>query len=237
MGKIKDLTGQRFGHLTVLEITDQRKNRQVVWKCRCDCGNITYVVGQALRTGHTTTCGCSWKQERAEDLSGKKFGKLTVLSRNYDKQSKDRISFWNCKCECGNTRIVSARMLRSGKTFACHSCQATKSTGEQEIANLLNQYGYRYTQQYFFEDCISPRNGLLWFDFAVFNNKNQLLELIEYDGIQHFKPVDYFGGQEEYDYRKQCDEVKTKYCKNKHIKLVRVPYTLKNKITLKDLGL
>lgn len=237
MGKIKDLTGQRFGHLTVLEITDQRKNRQVVWKCRCDCGNITYVVGQALRTGHTTTCGCSWKQERAEDLKGKRFGKLTVLSRNYDKQSKDRISFWNCKCDCGNMRIVSSRMLRNGKTFACHNCQATKSTGEQEIANLLNQHGYRYIQQYSFNDCVSPRQGVLWFDFAVFDNKNKLLELIEYDGIQHFKPVDYFGGQKEYNYRKQCDEVKTKYCKDNHIKLIRVPYTLKNKITLKDLGL
>ena len=57
MGKIKDLTGQRFGDLVVLEITPERKNRQVVWKCQCDCGNITYVVGQALRSGHTKSCG------------------------------------------------------------------------------------------------------------------------------------------------------------------------------------
>ena len=53
MGKIKDLTGQRFGKLTVLEITEERRNRQVVWKCQCDCGNIVYVVGGSLRNGHT----------------------------------------------------------------------------------------------------------------------------------------------------------------------------------------
>ena len=45
MGKIIDLTGQKFNKLTVIEKTDERKNRQVVWKCRCDCGNISYVVG------------------------------------------------------------------------------------------------------------------------------------------------------------------------------------------------
>ena len=45
MGRIKDLTGQKFGKLIVLEITPERRNRQVVWKCLCECGNITYVVG------------------------------------------------------------------------------------------------------------------------------------------------------------------------------------------------
>ena len=58
MGKIKDLTGEVFGRLTVLEMTPERRNRQVVWKCQCECGNITDVVGQALRTGHTKSCGC-----------------------------------------------------------------------------------------------------------------------------------------------------------------------------------
>lgn len=82
MGKIKDLTGQKFGKLTVLEITNERRNRQVVWKCQCECGNITYVVGQALRTGHTTTCGCGHHNSKnAKQLEGQKFSKLTVLKR------------------------------------------------------------------------------------------------------------------------------------------------------------
>lgn len=45
MGKIKDLTGEVFGRLTVLGMTPERRNRQVVWKCQCECGNITDVVG------------------------------------------------------------------------------------------------------------------------------------------------------------------------------------------------
>jgi hypothetical protein len=45
---IKDLQGQRFGKLVVLEITDQRNNGAVVWKCKCDCGNIAYVSSKNL---------------------------------------------------------------------------------------------------------------------------------------------------------------------------------------------
>lgn len=56
--KKKDLTGQRFGHLTVLRDTGERKNKCIVWECRCDCGNITYVRSISLTSGNTTSCGC-----------------------------------------------------------------------------------------------------------------------------------------------------------------------------------
>ena len=96
MGKIKDLTGQKFGKLTVLEITTERRNRQVVWKCQCNCGNIVYIVGSSLRNGHTQSCGCSWYEDKAEDLTGQQFGKLTVLKRNKDKNNKSRNAYWDC---------------------------------------------------------------------------------------------------------------------------------------------
>ena len=54
---IKNLTGQRFGKLLVLEDSGQRtKYRNVIWKCRCDCGEITFVSGGDLNT-HTKSCG------------------------------------------------------------------------------------------------------------------------------------------------------------------------------------
>ena len=56
---IKDMTGQKFGSLLVLEATDQRKRGQVMWKCLCDCGNETYITGSDLRTGNTKSCGCN----------------------------------------------------------------------------------------------------------------------------------------------------------------------------------
>lgn len=61
----KDLTNQRFGKLVALE-TDGYYNKQILWKCKCDCGTITKVRSNYLLSGHTTSCGCgrSWGQGR-----------------------------------------------------------------------------------------------------------------------------------------------------------------------------
>lgn len=61
MGKIVDLTGQRFGRLTVVSCAGRTSSRQAKWRCICDCGNITIVSGGNLRSGNTTSCGCSRK--------------------------------------------------------------------------------------------------------------------------------------------------------------------------------
>ena len=52
-----DLTGQRFGRLKVLEFVPNDR-RKAYWKCQCDCGNITTIIGRDLRRGHTLSCGC-----------------------------------------------------------------------------------------------------------------------------------------------------------------------------------
>ena len=54
----KDLIGQKFGRLTVLEDTGKRKKGRIVWLCRCDCGRETNVMGDNLSRGHTQSCGC-----------------------------------------------------------------------------------------------------------------------------------------------------------------------------------
>lgn len=59
-----DLTGQKFGRLTVIsratkdELLNKKRYNQVFWKCLCDCGNIKFVSGGHLRDGHTKSCGC-----------------------------------------------------------------------------------------------------------------------------------------------------------------------------------
>ena len=55
--KLIDLTGQKFGRLTVIERHDKKR-----WKCQCDCGNITYSDGYQLRKGITKSCGCYQKE-------------------------------------------------------------------------------------------------------------------------------------------------------------------------------
>lgn len=58
MSEIKNIVGQRFGRLIVIKDTGVRKNEEVAWLCRCDCGSLLYVRGYNLRSGQTRSCGC-----------------------------------------------------------------------------------------------------------------------------------------------------------------------------------
>lgn len=57
MGNPLDLTGQRFGRLTAIELGANRNKRRM-WRCVCDCGNEKYVTTSNLRCGITKSCGC-----------------------------------------------------------------------------------------------------------------------------------------------------------------------------------
>jgi hypothetical protein len=71
-----DLTGKRFGKLTVLEYTNERRNGSVMWLCKCDCGNTKLIRQQNLTKGNTVSCGCFRKENSSEmrktGFSGKK---------------------------------------------------------------------------------------------------------------------------------------------------------------------
>lgn len=57
MRKVHDLTGQRFGHLTVIKRSDRRQgSNSIQWLCRCDCGRKLIVRSDNLVTGHSTQC-------------------------------------------------------------------------------------------------------------------------------------------------------------------------------------
>ena len=58
MPAVIDLTGEKFGRLTVLAYDGKSKDRKSLWKCCCDCGNERTVMGRHLRSGHTVSCGC-----------------------------------------------------------------------------------------------------------------------------------------------------------------------------------
>lgn len=63
-----DLTGKRFGRLTVLEFVPNGKNGNSYWKCRCDCGNEPIINGGLLKLGHTKSCGCLNREEKTKRI-------------------------------------------------------------------------------------------------------------------------------------------------------------------------
>ena len=58
----EDLTGRRFGRLTVIDFYDHNKYGQPRWLCECDCGNTAVVTGSDIRSGSTSSCGCLWRE-------------------------------------------------------------------------------------------------------------------------------------------------------------------------------
>jgi len=62
MQTLIDLTGQRFGRLTVMSEAE-RKNKHRMWNCKCDCGGYTKVYDGSLKRGLTTSCGCYRREQ------------------------------------------------------------------------------------------------------------------------------------------------------------------------------
>lgn len=80
MGKIKDMSGQKFGRLTVIKYT--RTQHGAYWLCKCDCGNTTEVRGDMLRNGRIKSCGCL-QNDRREEVCTKHGQSKTKLYKNY----------------------------------------------------------------------------------------------------------------------------------------------------------
>lgn len=177
---LKDETGKKYGRLTVLSRAGT-KSHCATWLCQCDCGNQIIVYGPTLRSGETTSCGCKkYESKNGIDETGKKYGLLTVIERSQNRTNNTHI-FWKCRCDCGNEIIVNGQNLRNGIVKSC-GCLCM-SAGEIAISELLKNNNINYKSQYTFDDCRSPTNYLLRFDFAIFDTNNQLVELIEYNGL------------------------------------------------------
>ncbi len=94
----------------------------------------------------------------------------------------------------------------------CQICKLSK--GELKIINILSNRNIEFKSQYKFEKLN------LVFDFYILH----LNLAIEYDGIQHFKPINYFGGQKAFESQTKRDNQKDEYCKKNNIHLLRIPY-------------
>lgn len=222
-GVMHDITGNRYGRLTALRPIDERaSNGGVRWECLCDCGNYVYPTKNNLERGHTTSCGCA-KEDYIEstklDIIGKRFGKLIVLEEVFPPNRRRRMV--KCLCDCGNIIICSVSDLVSGHTQSC-GCDR-ESKGEKWIKEFLDNLNIKYISQKRFPDCKNIRT--LPFDFYL-PDYNMC---IEFDGSQHYRPIEYWGGEEQFKYRQHNDDIKNTYCINKGIDIIHISYKTKKK--------
>ena len=217
-----NMIGKKFGMLTVLEKLPNRSiNGSIQWKCKCDCGNECIRTTTVLNKKDTIhSCGCYNKTTRLDlSIIGKKFGKLTVIEYKGE-------SFYKCKCECGNEKVIRRDSLITGNTQSC-GC-INYSIGEKNIEKILKENNILFKPQY-----TNSELKLKKYDFAILNEENQVIRLIEFDGQQHYNDISgIWNSSESLKEIQNRDNEKNQYAKENNIPLVRIPYWERDNITL-----
>mgnify|MGYP000896157317 CR=1 FL=1 len=121
------------------------------------------------------------------------------------------------KIICPFHGIFEQQPLHHLNGSGCPICKTSK--GEKLIKKLLDSVNIKYYYQKRFENC--KNNKPLPFDFYLPDYNI----CIEYDGIQHFKPISIFGGKKSLENQKIKDKIKNEYCEKNNIKLIRIKYT------------
>lgn len=221
-----DLTGNIYGELTVVEMLYNYNNkRRTYCKCVTMNGDSVTVRADALQSGATHCAKGAGKTGKPMDVRGKRFG-LLVAMQPTEKRSSNGAVIWECICDCGNTTYVPLGQLTRSHTLSC-GCRH-KSKWEMFIDNLLTDFNVEFVFQKRFPDCMNQKGSdMLPFDFYLPDYNI----VIEYDGEHHFQPIKGWGGEEKFNTTKQNDCIKTNYCRENNIILLRIPYTkTKNEI-------
>lgn len=217
-----NIIGKKFNHLTVLEKTKKHSGGKILYRCICDCEKqIEVLVSRTdLIRNHTTSCGCAKRKYQIGDIiNNRKI--IGYVGSKYN----DGHYYYKCKCLlCNHEYEALGQTLE--KTISC-GCQ--KSIGEYNILQVLQNNNIPFIREYKFS------NSLLRFDFAILDNSNKVIRLIEFDGEQHYKQnVKNKGWNtfQKYQYTLEHDLLKNKIAKENNISLIRIPYWERENITL-----
>lgn len=160
----QSLYGKRFGALVAEEPIAVKHKAGVIWRCRCDCGNYENVLATKLTQNADPITMCkqcrkiaSSKKRKAkhspgngfQDLTGQRFGMLTVIERAEDQigpSGRHRVR-WLCQCDCGSApKSILAGHLKSGKITSC-GCTKSERISKSNIKpppEIFEQDGYMF---------------------------------------------------------------------------------------------
>lgn len=201
------------------EVYGEEFDKTWTFLCRCKvCGHEWKGSLRHLKAYGCAKCSGMLKHttEEFKDMLCKVSPDIDVVGEYVSRHSKIR-----CKCKtCGHEWGSAPNNLLCG--WGCPKCKTTR--GERRIAAKLDAIGISYIREKTFPDCRNEKP--LFFDFYIPN----LNTCIEYDGEQHYRPVTFGGNndtkaEERYRLNILRDKIKTDYCKNNSINLIRIPYT------------
>lgn len=207
-------------------LSKEYKNNEQLLKIRCGCGQTfrkTYAKFVGRDETRCADCTNLLKRE-AHSFSIEEVKEMlrkdgnVLVSREYVNMKNPL----NIRCSCGNQFTTSLEVYGRGKK-RCGPCSGVTSRNELQVIEELekNPEIISFEEEYSYADCgnIFPYP----FDFLVVTSAGNYF-LIEVDGEQHFRPIDFFGGEVAYEKQVARDKTKTKYCLQNNIPLLRIPY-------------
>lgn len=124
-------------------------------------------------------------------------------------------------CRTHGSFFVSANNHQNGA--GCQSCSACSSSGENAVEKFLSDVGVEHEREKGFPGLIGKGHPY-WFDFYL----PEINTCIEYNGIQHYEPVEFFGGQKALNETIRRDQEKRQWCQTNGVRLIEIPYTVKD---------
>jgi hypothetical protein len=155
-------------------------------------------------------------EEFCQEIYGK-YGEEYIILNKYE-NIKTKV---HVKHSCGNDWYVLPNNLLRG--YGCPKCKSSK--GEIKIAQFLDKNNMSYEFQKVFPNCNGMLGRNLKFDFCIYDSFGNIFLLIEYQGIIHFKPIEFFGGIDGYYMRKCHDSYKAYWCKKNNLNFLTIDYT------------
>lgn len=127
MGKTQDLTGKRNGKIKIISFLEKRGGQGLCWNYECDCGTKGVISSGDFKRNRRKdngekSCGCI--KHSITDYTNHIYNNLTVLSYSHTHKGK---SHWNCKCSCGNEKIICSESFNRNLTKSCGCLVKKKS--------------------------------------------------------------------------------------------------------------
>lgn len=215
--KLKSIHGNKYDYSKVIYV-DYQTNIKIICKVHGEFSQrpSVHLVGNGcvkcsrIISANTQKCSDDDFIKKSKKIHGNKYNYYKMQYKNA--HSKIDII-------CSKHGIFSQTPSSHLKGSGCPVCNSSK--GELIINEYLVKNNIKFNNEYKFEGCINPETKRrLEFDFYLPDYNT----CIEYDGAQHYESINFFGGENGLITNKIRDKIKTKYCKNKGIELIRIPY-------------
>lgn len=152
-----------------------------------------------------------------------KSNKIHFNRYDYSLVSIPKRTSYKVKIICPIHGVFDQTMFKHMKGRGCPKCKNI-SKGEEKINDFLNRNNFSYNRQYYINnENLLCSNKKMFIDFCVFKDNKMIF--IEYNGYQHYKSVEHFGGEERYEKQIERDYAVQLYCKEHKIKLITIPYS------------